>query len=292
MPETGPLALPSRGQPRQQHWVHGTVPKYLPEVLHRSPLIEASAKAALFRLPGIGRFLVRPHVVVFVEASDGATEEDIECIFSGPVVALRSCLEGQFCMRGTAVELRGRAVLVLGGATGASSLAAALALGGGRVLADGVVCISGDPPEVWPPIGSATGRLTLWPPTVEALCLDPAQASTLRPVLPSRVFALGAQPPRVPVPLGALVFPSPDPRLGDRDPLVVAEDMAVRFSVSALRDAVWHSRVWEDLGGQQDQFELLTQMASAVPLLCLRRAFSPIAETLKEMARLIEAMFP
>jgi hypothetical protein len=72
----------------------------------------------------------------------------------------------------------------------------------------------------------------------------------------------------------------------------VQETMTLPISIAALRDAVWHSPVWVDLGRQRDQFQLLTAIAAVVPMWRLRRANGPIGATLKEMARLTGAMLP
>ena len=273
-------------------WEDGPCPDHVPGALHRSPLIEASASTAVFNVPTVGRFLVRPDHPVVVQRAAHATDHDVDCMVVGPVAALQCCLERRLCLRGTAVDIGGLALVAFGGVKGTSSLGAALALGGGRVLADGVVCVGGSPLSVWAPHGNDRGRTTLWPDTVKALCLDPSKASVVRPVLASRTFQVGEEPSEAPVTLAALVLPALDLSLGGSGPLVEQDIIGPSAAVAALRDAVWHSPVWADLGRQSDEFQLLTEMAVVVPISRVRRSDGSIAATLKEMARLAEEMLP
>jgi hypothetical protein len=89
-----------------------------------------------------------------------------------------------------------------------------------------------------------------------------------------------------------LVLPALDLSLGGSGPLVEQDIMGPSAAVAALRDAVWHSPVWADLGRQSDEFQLLTEMAVVVPISRVRRSDGSIAATLKEMARLAEEMLP
>lgn len=276
--------------PVPRAWLPGAVPHHLDGALHCSPLIEATERAALFRLPTVGRFLVEAHKPVVVDQAEDADGADVDCMFAGPVAALKCSLEGQFCLRGAAVEVAGRAVVVVGGVGGASSLAATLALRGARVIADGVVCVGGHPLAVWAPAGVRPGRVTLWPATWKALSLDPAQGSLVRRALPSRSFALGAPAPDRPVTLGAVVFPFRDRSLGGGGPAAVGEAETVPEAVTALRDAEWHAPVIADLGKGRAELEWLIGVATAAPVVRLRRAEGPIAVTLAEMARLAEGM--
>ena len=283
--------MPDRGGARPL-WEDGPCPDHVAGALHRSPLIEASANTAVFNVPTVGQFLIRAGHPVVVQRAAYATDDDVDCMVVGPVAALQCCLEGRLCLRGTAVDIGGRALVAFGGVKGTSSLGAALALGGGQVLADGVVCIGSSPLSVWAPHGNDRGRTTLWPDTAKALSLDPSRSSVVRPVLASRRFQVGDEPSEAPVPLAALVLPALDLSLGGSGPLVEKDSMGPSAAVAALRDAVWHSPVWADLGRQSEEFRLLTQMAAVVPMSRIRRADGSIAATLKDMARLAEETLP
>ena len=268
-------------------WERGRVPAGLAGARHRSPLVQAERDQAVFSLGSVGRFLVRPGRPVVVEAAPGATEADIECMLAGPVAALQCCLEGVPCLRGAAVEMSGRGVLIVGGARGTSALAAALACRGAKVVADSVLCTGGGPLSVWPAPGNPSGRLALWPDVARAIGLDPAQGVPVRPALGLRQFALGPGA-TAPVPISAAVMTTVDSALGGDRPSVDREAMSQLEAVRALLDASWHSPVVGDLGRRRDEFEHLTQLAATVPMWRLRRAGTTVAGTLEELARQTE----
>ena len=247
--------------------------------LHKSPLIEASRERALFRLDTVGRFLVRLGEPTVVQAAPGATDEDVQCLLGGPVAALRACLAGEFSLRGAAAEVGGRSLAVLGTASGTSSLVAGLALRGQRVVADSVVCVTGEPPHVSPVRETTPGRVTLWPDSVEALGLDPAAGERVRPGIASRSFAFGPPDP-LSVPLGALVVLAIDYRLGSPGEIVVRRAMRPDAAVMRLLAGQWHHQLARDLGMRKEQFEWAASLVAAAPPVRLYRAPGQIASTL------------
>jgi hypothetical protein len=260
---------PSRDRTRPTStalWAEGRVPETLPDAVHSSALVEANRHRALFRLKTVGRFLVEPEQPTIVERAAGATVQDLECFLRGPVAALRLCLAGHFALRGAAVEIDGRALAVCGISTGASTLAAALALEGHSVLADGVVCIDGNPPTVVLVPEADPPRLTLWPDVAEAFGLDTSDGELVRPSLSSRAFALGPPPPSRPVPLGALVSLGVADR---RDVPVTPEPLSGFAAVATLLKAFWHPHLTEDLGMAKQQFQWAATIAGGTPTVLL-----------------------
>lgn len=262
-------------------WVEGRVPESLPDALHRSSLVEANWQRALFRLKTVGRFLVEVDKPTVVERAVGATDCDLECFLRGPVAALRLCLSGHFTLRGAAVEMGGRALAVCGISTGASSLAAAMALEGHAVLADGVVCIEASPPAVALVPEARPIRVTLWPDVVEALGLDPSTGEVVRPALPSRAFSLGPPPPSQPVPLAALVSLSMDD--GRRG--VAAQPLTGFAAVATLLKAFWHPHLVEDLGMAKEQFRWAATTAMAAPTVLLSLGEADVGTSLQTLVK-------
>lgn len=208
-------------------WEPGEVAERLPGALYRSPLIEADVDKALFRLSTVGRFLVRPGEPTIIARTPVATDEDVLCLLRGPVAALRAALARQFALRGAAVAVGDRGLVVCGSASGTSTLVAALALAGRRVVADGVVVVG--PSAVISPVPESAATsgeegpapaLTLWPDSAEALGLDPSARALVRPSLASRLFGLGpvGAPGSRPVRLAALAILTVDNRLDRRQP--------------------------------------------------------------------------
>lgn len=286
-----PVSLTRRddGSP---YWEPGTVPDHLPEALHHSPLIEAGRERALFQLRTVGRFLVRVGEPTVVDRARGATDSDIECLLRGPVAALRCCLNGEFALRGSAVEVRGRALVIVGSACGASSLAASLALHGHALVADGVVCVVGAPPCAIPVAEAQPPQVTLWPDSIDELRLDPAEGNIVRPVLPSRAFALGPPPSRELVPIAAFALPTVDYRLGTGSGLVATRTSTTVQAVAALTGAQWHIPVLRDLGMQKEQFQWAASLARTLPIAFLDRAPAGMDLTLSRLVRHAEDLVP
>lgn len=264
-------------------WLEGHVPASLPDAMHRSALVEANKQRALFQLKTVGRFLVEPGRPTIVERAPGATDHDIECFLRGPVAALRLGLSGHFALRGAAVDIGGRALAVCGVATGTSSLVAALALEGCAVLADGVICVEGNPPGVAPIPEARPVLVTLWPDSMKALGLDPSSGGVVRPVLSSRTFVLGP-PPSGPVPLGALVA------LGASDSphaVTTPEALTGFAAVATILKAFWHPHLVEDLGMAKEQFRWAAAIAGSTPTVILTRRRSetsvPLVQQIKTM---------
>jgi hypothetical protein len=228
--------------------------------------------------------LIEPGQPTIVQRAPGAGDQDIECFVRGPVAALRLCLSGRFALRGAAVEIGGRALAICGVATGTSSLVAALALEGHVVLADGVICIEGDPAAVSPVPEAKPPRVTLWPDSIRALGLDPSNGEIVRPVLPSRAFVLGP-PPSGPVPLGALVA------LGvgySPDDAEIPERLSGFGAVATMAKAFWHPHVVEDLGMHTEQFQWAAAVAGTTPTVLLSR---PMGEIGSSLGPLVNAAF-
>ena len=261
-------------------WEPGVVPERLEGALYRSPLIEVSRNLALFRFGNVGRFLVKADGPVLVERVPEASDEDVQCMLRGPVAALRCCLEGQFCLRGSAVEIGGQAVVFSGTARGTSTAAAGLALGGGRMVADGVVVISGTPLAASPASQSGAALVTLWPDAVEALGLDASAGRLVRPSLASRLFAIGPQFGPRSVTVGALCAIVVDPR--SRASGIMIEPMNPRRRVAALLDAEWHSPVVRALGLEGEHFRWVADVTSSVPMFVARRPPRALGTTLTE----------
>ena len=268
-------------------WETGPVPAALPDAVHRSYLVDAAPGRAVFRLP-VGRFLVTAGATTVVEPAAGASEEDITCMLRGPVGALRSSLAGHFALRASAVEVGGGALVVCGSTFGVSTLVASLALRGHRLLADGVVVVSGNPPVVSALPEADRPRVTLWPDSAEHLGLPWDQGQPLRPGVGSRLFALGAGggPPHVT--LGNLVMLGVDHN--SRLPCkVTSAPTSGATRVASLVGHQWHAEVVTALGMQAEQFAWAVA-ACKVPVYRLQRSPGTMELTLPPLAQRAEEL--
>ena len=275
------------------------MPRHLPpeEVLYRSAVCEVGRQRALFSLGTVGRFLVVPGEATTVEASPGSTENDIDCMLRGPVAALRSCMTGLFCLRGAAVVIAGRSVALCAAGLGASTLAAALALRGHRLVADGVVTVAlkdagfelGAAPEAGP-----RPSVTLWPDSATALGLAGSDGAEVRPGLASRRFWLGtgsvvaAGAPRS----CGVVALTVDGRLGPEPPLVRADKLQASKRISVLTEHEWFPTLPAALGLAGEHFDWATTIASKVPFVLVNRDPGPPRRGLGELVALLEEMSP
>jgi hypothetical protein len=272
----------------------GSVPPRLASAVYLSALIEASAGQALLRLPSVGRYLVRPARPVVVERAPGASDEDVDCFLRGPVAALAALQRGQFALRGAAVEIRDRALVVCSAGSGASALAAALACRGHRVLADRVVVVDER-------LAMAPGHpeVTLWPDVVAALGLDPASGRPVRPALASRRYCFaptltGVAPPvratdAVCVPLAATIVLGVDPRLGGDGPTVTVTEVGGHHRLELLTGAEWYPYLVDPLGLASQHFAWAASVAGT-PMTLAHRAHGPLDQVLATLADRAEEM--
>ena len=269
-------------------WVTGRVPEALPDAVYRSHLVEAAPGRAIFRLP-VGRFLLAPDAPAVVETAAGASDKDIACMLRGPVGALRSSLGGRFALRASAVEVGRRALVVCGSTFGVSTLVASLALRGHRLLADGVVVVSGTPPMVSALPEAGQPRVTLWPDSAAHLGLDLDQGQVLRPGVGSRLFALGPGGTPAEIGLGWVVSLAVDHKSEHPDQATSHPFAAVSQRVATLVGHQWHAEVVAALGLQAEQFNWAVTIGSA-PMFRLLRSTGSIGLTLPPLAERAEEL--
>ncbi len=244
------------------------VPLELDCARYRSPLIDASAHEALMRVPGVARYLLDSVEPALIAAESSAGEADLACFLHGPVRALDLLLRGLFTLRATAVRVGDAAVLICGqAAVGKSTLGAALALRGHAVLGENVVPVTADANgvSVWP----SGGGVELWPPSAAQLRVGDHPSRPVRPVLAKRRYELGSAGSGTDrLALGLLVVLSLDRRL---DTLAIRQVGVGRTAVQAVTAWQWHRRMIDALGLELANFDWLTNVAGAAPLIRLAR---------------------
>jgi hypothetical protein len=256
-------------------------PFSLPGATVRTPLLDASAGAAVLRIPGVAEYLVRSDGSMDIAPASGTTERDVACFRDGPVAALAVLLQGGFPLRAAAIAT-GAGGLVLCGpsAVGKSSAAAALALRGNAVLADKVVVVTAPPA---PSITGTAADVELWPPMAGALGLDPSGGEPVRPALEKRVYRLGLLPRPERVPASLIVVLDIDNRLRRPELHELTEG---RQKLSALVAGQWHRRLVAPLGLGIAQLEWAASVAATVRVACLHRPRHGM--TIDEVAGLLE----
>jgi serine kinase of HPr protein (carbohydrate metabolism regulator) len=249
----------------------------------RGPLVEATDRAVLIRVPMVGRFLVTAAGPVLAEREAGATDSDLRCFLDEPVAAAAALLRGDLVLHAAAVAIGGRAVVLCGPpAVGKSALAAALAQRGHSVLADAVTAVApvpdGDPLVVAP----LAPEPVLWPDMVEELGLRDQPARAVRHALSKRAYRIGAT--ATAAPLAAIV--DLHARVTAGAPVV--ERMTGAEALTTLLGVRWHARLVAPLGREAAQFQVAARAAAdATHVRLLRpRLGTPTAE----LAELVEAV--
>lgn len=257
----GPTLLQATAHPRR---VDELRPPPL-DVVTQGPLISATHTWARFSMPGVADFDIDVTTGVVVRAGSPSTPGDVGCFLTGTVRALHLALHGVGTLRGTAVLTHEGAVVICGpSGAGKSVVAAALALRGGAIIADGVCPVrrSHGQVEVWP----TSTQVQLWPGAAERLGLDPAAGGTIRPTLSKRAFAVGldhAAPHGVPaaVPVARVVVLDVD--LSGTEVTVRAVDSGTA-RVGLFAGAWWHGALAQALD-PSGHFSRLLDLAGGVP---------------------------
>jgi hypothetical protein len=228
-------------------WIDArTVPATLPGGTAAGLLAVAAPGRYLLTVPAVGRFLVERGRRVTVARAPEATDADVACFLAGPIRQARWLQRGRFALRGCGVVIGGRAVVITGhGASGTSTVTAALALRGHPVLADGAVPIraSADPVAE-----AADDSVQLGPKAMGRLGLDAGSGAVIRPGLSKRrvPFAPAARSP-----LAAVVAlhrhadvgtPAIRAAKGMAGVAVLCEHTALRPAVGVLAGAATHFR--------------------------------------------------
>jgi hypothetical protein len=182
---------------------HGAVPEALPSANLIGPTWQIAGQQFLLSVPNVARFLLRNgDQIVFAPYSE-ASLDDVPIFLIGTVFGILLHQRQQIVLHASAVEVNGKAVIFCGpSGEGKSTLAAALARLGYRLLADDVCAITfraNSDPVVHP-----DGRhLKLWAQAIEKLELEDVRGGRVR----NHLEKFYVQPPEVTVeavPLGAV----------------------------------------------------------------------------------------
>jgi hypothetical protein len=120
----------------------GSVPRQLDGTTLRGARYQVSEEAFLLWVDGVARYMVAGGDRVVIDSEPGAPLDEVRLYLLGPVLGALLHQRGILPVRGAALEVGGRAVLLLGGpGSGKSTLLAALCERGYRALSDDIVAI-------------------------------------------------------------------------------------------------------------------------------------------------------
>ncbi len=194
--------------------------------------------------------------------------QDVCIYLLGPVCGLLLYLRGLTCLHASAIVHRGRALVFVGAAeAGKSTLAAAFACRGHRVLTDDILVLEEHADAVMAQPGLP--RIGLWPPSVEQLWGDADALPLQVPNWEKRYLDLGREGlfQDTALPIGGVYV------LSDREPdaMFAIEPLPGAEAVFALIANKYVTRIAEREQDQRD-FVLLSSLAASVPIRRIRRS--------------------
>lgn len=264
--------------------VRGHVPQTLAGALTATEEWDASADQMLFRVAGVGRFLVAGGRRIQVDPDLGVLPDEIAGVLHGVVLVALLWQRGHLVLHGASVEISGRGVLFVGPpGCGKSSLAAALVARGHRVLTDDVCALTVRQEGV-PSVVPGTPFVRLWDDALDALGVPTAGLRRIEtrfadPAGRAKYFYPGSLPGSE-TPLVRIYHLAP----GSGAPAISPVAGALRMST--LMNATYRADVADALGVRDARFRQCASVARTVGFARLRRPDD--LSGLSELARMVE----
>jgi hypothetical protein len=215
---------------------------------------------------------------VWASVPEGATDEDTGTYLLGPTLGFVLRLRGLVCLHASVIEVDANAIAFAGAAgAGKSSIAAAFAKRGHRVLTDDVSAFREFRGRVH--VVPAYPRIRLWPDSVNALFGSREALPRITPTWDKRYLDLnGAQRPFTdePLPLAAIYLL----HRGEPDRIPSIEVLRPRDALMSLVPEMYSTRLL-DGAMRAREFDFLSRLVGALPV---RRLTSP-----GDLARIEEA---
>ena len=256
------------------------------QAFHDSPQLggwQIAEDQALLSIDQIGRFLLVGDRTIVVEEAPGATEAMVRSFLAGSVFGALCHRRGILPLHASAVEAAdgGAAAFVGKSGAGKSTMLAALARRGHRVLTDDVCFLRVGPRGealVWPGVS----RIRLWQDSLDALAFDPASAERVgRQIDKFEVFP--SQPVARPAPRRLRqVF-----QLSDASE--PAEEGFTQLVGSAGLSAIWQNiyrpGLAKRLGREADVFAVAGRIATDVAVFEFKRIrdFARLEQTVRQI---------
>jgi hypothetical protein len=162
--------------------ISGAVPGALPQARQMGPAAQIAADGRVrFSVAGVAAYLIEGDSRVTIDAVLPADAPDIRVFLFGTVLGILCHRRGLLPLHAAAVEIGGRAILLAGpSGVGKSTLAAALASRGHRLLADDLCAIRREQDGSVSVLASFP-RVRLWRDALDALGLPSAGLERSRP---------------------------------------------------------------------------------------------------------------
>jgi len=155
---------------------------------------------------GVAAYRIRGGREIVFDPEEGAEAVTVRQPLYGVAIAAILQHRGFLVLHGSAVEINGRAIVLVGDkGSGKSTLAIALEAQGHRLLTDDITAVSismEQPPYV--PLG--VPAVKLWPDSIKALGMHPDDLPRLSSGIPKRIYSIDRRGKCRGAPLGAVVI--------------------------------------------------------------------------------------
>jgi hypothetical protein len=218
------------------------VPETLESAVLSTPFVSVSNESLALITVAPARFLVRDGAEILIRPAKSAEPSEVRLFLWDMAFAVLCHQRGLFPLHAACVEFEGSAVALAGAsATGKSTLAAALAIRGHRVLADDVCAVDVSAPGR-PAVIPAVSFVNLWEDSLDRMGARGPDAECLRQGMEKYQVSTGEPPRPAPaLPLRAVLGLIIDPmaRQADFVPLYRFQAMSLlAHQVSLRRTAI------------------------------------------------------
>ncbi|MFD2239261.1 serine kinase [Aureimonas populi] len=251
------------------------------------PFFRFEGRSHILRWRSVGAFMIADDRTILVDPAEGVDPRLIAFPLLGPVLALLLHRRGRLVLHASAVEIEGRAVVLMGDkGAGKSTLAGALVSAGHRLLTDDVLVLAPTGGGGKPVVEAAAGQLKLHHESRAAISLAGSRMvdADLHPSITKRQHRLGGVFRTDAAPLGALLTLGRGPQLHlERLARAEALQALIRFSYPVRFE---RSGLGEE--GMQRLFRQCADLASThfVGRLAAAAGLGRLGETVREIEAL------
>lgn len=253
------------------HIRFGDVPDHLSAMISSGILFESGEREFLLKLPKIGKYLVKNGDEIIIDPKPGVSQDEISLFLLGSVMGALLYQRKYLPIHGSAVEVRGKAIIIIGNSSaGKSTLAASLNLAGFPLISDDLSAVgTNDSGNCI--LLKGIPFIKLWKDTVDTL-YPAASFRKVRPQINKFKIPLGnndnvSQEIIIESIINLTTRNEPDYRLNEING-------ALKFSM--LRDHAYRDQLVKGMGITNHHFQMLTKLANQSKLFHLERPSIPL----------------